>query len=379
MEFFNAGHTIAFPDPGLRLCVILPAKNEAESIGETLRSLYNQTDPSGGLIDRGWYEVILLANNCSDNTAALASEFASAHPDFNLHVIVDHFTGDQAHIGYVRRVLMDLACERLCATGNERGVIASTDADTQADSHWVWYTLAAVEAGADAVGGRILTKPHRSDYRKYHLLDVRCRFLQCRLESLLDPDPCDPWPRHFQNFGASLAVTCEMYKRAGRLPVVPFLEDVRFCESLRLHDARIRHCPRVRVTTSSRTTGRVAFGFSIQLERWGTMSREGNAIMVQGCEELCFRQHLNRLLRQVWQSRSHRLVVMVARKLNAPVSSFRAIMVSSLSFGAFSQAVMQSESVASYISAKFKPVPIHQAIEDIRDFLLRSEHSMPVA
>lgn len=369
MEFFDRGYTIAPPDPELRLSVILPAKDEADNIEETLRTLYDQVSPSGCPVNRSWYEVILLANNCSDNTAAIAKGFADNHPDLRLHIIEDHLTGDQAHIGYVRRLLMDLACKRMNTLGKNRGVIASTDADTQAGDQWVWGNLAAIQAGADAVGGRILTRPHKSDYRKYHLLDVRYRFLQSQLEALIDPDPYDAWPRHFQNFGPSMAVTSEMYQRAGGMPVVPYLEDVRFYEALRSHDARIRHCPKVRVVTSSRTCGRVEFGFSIQLERWANMSRDNKPIMVQGCEEIRFRAHLTRLLRQVWQSRSKNLMVMVARQINAPVHRLRTIVVSSAYFGAFLHTVMHSEQVTAFLSGKFKPVPIHQAIRELQAFI----------
>lgn len=371
MEFFDRGYSIVPPDPDLRLSVILPAKDEADGIEDTLRALYYQTSPAGCPVSRKWYEVILLANNCSDRTAAIARAFAADHPDFTLHVIEDYITGDQAHIGYVRRVLMDLACMRFNALGKSRGLIASTDADTLAGDHWVWYNLAAIEAGADAVGGRILTQAHHSEYRKYYLMDVRYRFLQSQLESLIDPNPYDEWPRHFQNFGPSLAVTCEMYQRVGGMPVVPCLEDLRFFKALCRHDARIRHCPQVKVMTSSRISGRVAFGFSIQLERWGAMARDGKPIMVRGCEEIRFRLYLNRLLRQVWQSRSRYLMLKAARKINAPVRSFRAIVVSSIYFGEFLDTVLRSEQMAAFFSGKFKPVPIHEAISEMQIFIAK--------
>ena len=39
--------------------------------------------------------------------------------------------------------------------------------------------------------------------------------------ALLDSVFHDPWPRHYQHFGASLAVTADAYRRAGGLPPVP--------------------------------------------------------------------------------------------------------------------------------------------------------------
>jgi hypothetical protein len=160
-----------------------------------------------------------------------------------------------------------------------------------------------------------------------------------------------------------------MYQRAGGMPVLPYLEDVRFYEALRRHDARIRHCPQVRVMTSCRSNGRVDFGFSIQLERWAAMARQGAPMMVRGCEEIRFRSYLNKLLRQLWHSQSHHAMMMVAREINAPVRSFRAIVVSSTNFGALLETVMCSEQMMTFLSGKFRPVPIHQAITDIQNFI----------
>ena len=65
------------------------------------------------------------------------------------------------------------------------------------------------------------------------MLDVGYRLLRSQLESLLDPDPADPWPRHYQMFGASLALTAEIYERVGGLPVLPSLEDVALYRTLK--------------------------------------------------------------------------------------------------------------------------------------------------
>ena len=220
--------------------MIVPAKDEAHNISATLAALYRQVDDRGILIDRRTYEILVFANNCTDATAAIARQFAAAHPDCQLHVAEQHLPAEQAHIGYVRRALMDEAYCRLQSLGRPRGIIASTDGDTIVGDTWIHHTRAAIEAGADVVGGRIVAQAQLAG-RRYHLQDVTYRYLQAQVESIIDDNPTDPWPRHFQNFGPSLAVTAQLYERAGRLPVLPALEDVRFYEALQRCDARIRH------------------------------------------------------------------------------------------------------------------------------------------
>ena len=52
---------------------------------------------------------------------------------------------------------MDEAYHRLCSLGSTRGVIASTDGDSQVSPTWIAANLYEINCGADAVGGRILT------------------------------------------------------------------------------------------------------------------------------------------------------------------------------------------------------------------------------
>jgi hypothetical protein len=88
-----------------------------------------------------------------------------------------------------------------------------------------------------------------------------------RITSLLDPDPFDPWPRHDEHSGASIAVTAAAYREAGGIPVVPVGEDRAFFAALRRIDAPIRHANDVAVTVSGRTVGRAAGGMADTIRR----------------------------------------------------------------------------------------------------------------
>lgn len=295
------------PNDDCEACVIVPVRNEARTLLGTLRALADQRDSDGAPLDRARYEVIVFANDCTDHSAALVRAFAARHPTLALHVVERGYPAGTFHVGHARRMLMDEACRRLLLLGRRRGVIASTDGDTRVASTWIAATLREVAQGADAVCGRIVTDlPADTEAgrltRQYHLRDVGYRLLVAEMESLLDPDPHDPWPRHHQHFGASLAVTAGAYLRAGRLPVVPYLEDIALYQALRRVDARIRHSPAVRVTTSPRLMGRTEVGLAQQLREWTAMGAARQPHRVESATAVEARLRAHHSLRVVWRA-----------------------------------------------------------------------------
>ena len=298
----NVAHLIAQPpDARLRLSIILPARNEAAGLERTLAALAAQTDTAGQPLDPACYEALVLANNCTDGTDRVAHRFARRHPFFRLHVAEVTLPPEQANVGTARRLIMGEAFRRLTLRDRPRGVIASTDGDTRVAPDWVAQTLLEFERGADAVGGRVLTEPGGDPAaRRYQLRDISYLHGLSRLASLLDPDTADPWPRHHQLFGASLAVTAEAYGRVGGLPRVTHLEDEALGRALRRADARIRHSPQVRVWTSARQQGRVENGLSTTLRVWGDMGRSGVRQIVERPAAVEVRLRARARLRRLW-------------------------------------------------------------------------------
>src|SRR5204863_6236043 len=131
------------------------------------------------------------------------------------------------------------------------------------------------------------------------------RRLVAWLEDQFDPQPHDPWPRHHQHFGASLAISPRTYRFVGRLPPRRYFEDIAFYQALIQHDVRLRHSNKVRVFTSARLTGRARFGLSRELSEWQACGKKGLRVLVEGREFLEYLFSVRRQFRLLWLDYQH--------------------------------------------------------------------------
>lgn len=298
----------------------MPAKDEAENLIPALNALRLQQRLTGEPMPTHLFEVLLLLNNCTDDSAAVARWYQAQYPAFPLHVTSLQLPPERANVGTARRLLMDAAGQRLRQVGQAEGIIASTDADTVVDTHWIAYIMAELDSGCDMVGGRILTRSDGQSVRRNYLRDCTYRMLIARLEDQIDPLPHDPWPRHFQHFGANMAITSAAYERIGGLPNVPYLEDEALYRALLRTDCRVRKSPLVRVLTSARTVGRVEVGFSEQLRHWEGLNRTQQCQLVEPAGAIYQRLQHRRALRLLWQNRAGGVC---SAQLNAIASGFQ--------------------------------------------------------
>ncbi|WP_319419378.1 glycosyltransferase [Pleurocapsa sp. FMAR1] len=288
------------------VCVIVPVRDEADNIEATLLALTNQVDLTGKPLDKNRYEIIVLANNCTDNSAEVARRFARTYPSLILHIVEMTIESDRAHIGWVRKLLMDEAYRRLKSIERDFGVIASTDGDTRVSSTWIAATLAEIKAGADAVGGRIITNSRERSKldkttRLYFLRYLRYGYLTSQLEAFLDPY-FDPLPRHHHHYGASFAITARMYAKVGGLPPLPSSEDLALYNALMRVDACFRHSPTVRVVTSARDLGRAKAGLADRLSQLKTIGQQQQCLWVESALTTEARFRLRRQLRYLWHT-----------------------------------------------------------------------------
>ena len=282
------------PLAACHVCVVIPVRNERTSLPATLDALARQVDCAGLPLAPESFEIVLLLNNCTDDSLQVAKRWKACHPGIQLHIAERSLPAKRAHVGTARSWLMDTAWRRL--SGIEPGIsaILSTDADTVVAHDWIAQNLHAIAQGACAVGGVIQWKAGHFEklsrgVQRAFLADREYQRLQAQLEHLLDPQDGDPWPRHLEHFGASLACTPQAYARAGGMPAVRALEDVALVMALERCGITIRHEPKVIVFTSARLQGRCSIGCSGQLRRWQGMSRKGKQHLVPSARWLAYR------------------------------------------------------------------------------------------
>jgi hypothetical protein len=291
-----------------KLSVAIPVRNEAESIEATLQALAHQVDLTGKSLSGAYsrcYEVLLFANNCTDDTAHIARRFAQRHPELVLHVVERNLPCSQAYVGRARQMVMDEAYRRMALLGG-RGAIAATDGDTQVSPTWVAANLYEMARGADAVWGRIGFHKHELNSlplaaRAHRLRNFGYHYLKAKLEHSLDPNTGEFAPHHQQHSGASIAVSIDAYRRAQGLPATRTPEDVAFYKALKRIDARLCHSSLVRVTTSARLHGRTDIGCANQLSEWVNLGRSHYQFLVDGVEAIESQLINRRQLRMIWQ------------------------------------------------------------------------------
>jgi Glycosyl transferase family 2 len=242
-----------------RAVVAIPAKNEATFINPCLAALARQTRKPDA--------VLLLPNNCTDDTAAVAAAMSSSLP-CRVYIRCRDFPPPSANAGNARRAAMQLAAKLAGCDG----ILLTTDADTVVADDWIERNLQAISAGADLVCGRVALDAAEALLIPSHLqaddaLECELTELLDRMAAHLDPDPADPWPRHAEAAGASLAVTVAAFLRVGGVPALAAGEDRAFAAALARIDARVRHDPSVRVTVSGRTIGRAPGGMADTIRR----------------------------------------------------------------------------------------------------------------
>lgn len=238
--------------------VAIPARDEEERIEACLASLAAQKTATP-------FSVLVLANNCRDRTVDLVRGLGPNAP-FDLHLFDMRLTGSAAHAGMARRLAMNAASHLL----DEEGVILSTDADSRVDVNWVQENLLELHAGADIVCGVICPDMAEgallpSYVHERGLNEFVYERKATELETLIDPLPWDPWPRHRMETGASLALRAGLYVEVGGVPDIQPAEDRALVALARRHGGTVRHSFGPQVVTSCRLDGRARGGWADDL------------------------------------------------------------------------------------------------------------------
>jgi GT2 family glycosyltransferase len=239
--------------------VAVPVRDEAERIADCLLALAQQDGPSVG--------VVLLVNNTADTTMGVVADVATAL-ETPVVVIEHQFPPGCASAGAARRLAMMHAGRLAPATVP----LLCTDADGRVELDWIESNLHHLRHGADAVFGRAIIDPVEAERIPPAVREAdrhECAYAAAldEIAHWIDPEPHDPWPRHAEHSGASIAVSRAMFGAVGGIPNVAMGEDRAFAAALRRAGARIRHAPEVRVVVSGRILGRAEGGMADTIRR----------------------------------------------------------------------------------------------------------------
>ena len=255
------------PDVGgtPEIVVAIPARNEEQRIGPCLDSLIGQIG-----IDQRKAAVVVMLNNCTDGTLDAIAAMTARLP-FPVVAASTHLPVGFANAGWARRLAMQHAASMM----GDNGLLLTTDADCTAYPDWMVQNQRESSGDIDAVAGYVTADwSELSRFPEAVLaqgaLEWEYQGLATELEAKADPQIHDPWPRHNQNCGASLAIKAGTYRAIGGIPPIAVGEDRALCDAVRAIDGKIRHSLAAHVTASARTDGRASGGMADALKARGT-------------------------------------------------------------------------------------------------------------
>lgn len=235
--------------------VVVPARNEEESIASALRAIRR----CAGVISPGIeVRVVVVANGCLDATAevvqaeAVRAEAARAA---GIHLV----DSAACNVGAARAEGVQWALSHWAPSGRVGDLdtlwIATTDADSEVPVGWLQEQLRAADTGSDAFLGTVELSPaatHRfSRWVERYAEDARLS------------------AEHGHVHGASLGVRASAYLAAGGFQPLPAHEDADLVHRLEAVGASIARVAHVPVMTSARLDPRAEEGVGADLAAFG--------------------------------------------------------------------------------------------------------------
>jgi glycosyltransferase involved in cell wall biosynthesis len=235
----------------LSAVIVVPARDEEATVVRCLEALAAQT------VATERFEIILVADACTDATEALARAAART-----LGLTLTVLTGPGLGSGPARRTGMDHAAGRLTDAGRPDGLIATTDSDSRPEADWLERQLTYLAGGARVVAGDIELDDEEAARLPDGVIRRREHDAALRLASV---SAREPGAGHHHFAGASLGIAARDYLRVGGIGTEAALEDEAFFERLRAHGIPILRAADVRVRTSARSDGRAVRGLALDL------------------------------------------------------------------------------------------------------------------
>lgn len=272
------GFPLSMPKPR-RWIVALPAKNESQRLEGAIAAL----DRAAAASDLG-VSVLVLANDCVDDTADVARRAARKAQRLALSVEPRSLPPSLAHAGGARVSAVNDALRRFSAGAHD--LLFTTDADARLRPDAFSRMESAFRRGADVVLAKI--ECIQDPFDPACELALRWALLRAtwrhRVRQLVEtvrtgaiPDP----PLHDDYGGAGIAATVKAYRGLGGFAPVPAEEDLRFVRAADRSNLHVNRQSGAAVDVFTRVTGRADGGMAADIAACTAAVAKGLACVVE--------------------------------------------------------------------------------------------------
>lgn len=221
--------------------IVIPARNEVDSIAQCVRSVFAAAE---GMADLHALCVVVVADTCSDDTAAVARRELGQHG-----TVICATLGS---VGAARALGVKTVLERFSGTDLRTIWLAHTDADTAVPPNWLSVQLAYAREGHAAVAGIVKL----DDAGSAEAQELYAATYVIRADGT-----------HPHVHGANIGLRGDAYVDIGGWSDLALAEDHCLWRRLRARGWRACSPADSVVFTSARLQGRAAGGFAESLRR----------------------------------------------------------------------------------------------------------------
>lgn len=244
-----------------RIAIAIPVRDEAERLDRLLSAL---AVAAGQVFCP--VTALVLANNCADDTAAIARAFHD--PALSVETVEVAFSAADASAGRARGLAMDLAWR-------PDALLMTTDGDATPAPGWIAAALDHVAGGADLVcgtigakAGHVLATPSGARIAAAEgAYGGLVHEIRHSLDQVAGRAPSGGPRPHYMESGACIAIRADAFAAIGGLPAVPSSEDRALVHRAGCHGLSIRYAKDMHAQVSARLDGRAAGGMAECLRR----------------------------------------------------------------------------------------------------------------
>jgi hypothetical protein len=262
-----------------RIIVVIPARDERKRIAEALAALDAAASCTPNPV-----LALVLANNCRDDTVAVAQNQARGLRSCLLKTATIELPRKLAHAGGARRYAVNHSIEHYAAKAND--IIVSTDADARLRSDALLRIDTAMAQGDDLVLAKIecITDPLSpvpDEALAWGRPGVVWRHCVRRLVETVLRGQIAPMQLHDDYGGAGIAVRVDAYRRLGGFRAIASNEDLEFVRAADRAHMRVNRNSGAIVDVLARANGRADGGMAEALRRCAVASAQGLPCLVE--------------------------------------------------------------------------------------------------